>query len=130
MSGLDELTMIEHGTGNVAGMETQGVGASRVVLSGVGEVGPDRLAEILSQAGWQGGQLRLIACSTGLPNDQGLIFGEQLSTALGARGLSTVVAAPNGLVMVGSDLFGTPAPVVVSPKVGVGVGAFNYFGPH
>jgi RHS repeat-associated protein len=128
LSGLDELAIIEHGTGNVAGMANQGVGAEQVMLSGVGKVGPNALAELLAQGGWQGGQLRVIACSTGIPSDQGLIFGEQLSIALGNRGLPTVVSAPIGLVQEGSPLVGTPAPVVVStPEWTFGVGAFNYF---
>ena len=130
LSATNELTIIEHGTArDIAGMSRGEVGAEQVVLSGVGKVGPDTLAEILTQNGWQGGQLRLIACGTGLPSEQGLIFGEQLSISLGERGASTMVAAPKGLVTVGSELFGTQAPVVVSPRVGVGVGAFNYYGP-
>ncbi len=130
LTATNELTIIEHGTArDIAGMSRGQVGAEQVVLSGVGKVGPNTMAELLSQSGWQGGQLRLVACSTGLCSQQGLIFGEQLSIALGERGASTVVAAPRGLVTVGSDLFGTQAPVVVSPRVGVGVGAFNYYGP-
>ena len=129
LSGINELTVIDHGTGNNEGMAHQGVGAEQVVLSGIGKVGPNALAETLAQSGWQGGQLRLVACSTGLPSDQGLVFGEQLSIALGVRGLPTVVAAPRGLVFVGSEMFGTQGPVVISPRVAVGVAAFNYYGP-
>jgi len=128
LAGATELTLIEHGaSSNLLAMSRGEAGAEGVVLSGVGQVGPNTLAEILVQAGWSGGQLRLIACSTGMANEAGIIFGEQLSSALGARGAPTVVSAARGLVQVGSELLGTPAPVVVSPRVSVGVGAFGYW---
>jgi hypothetical protein len=130
LSGVNELAIIDHGAArDVAAISAGQAGAETVALSGVGRVGPNALAEMLVQSGWQGGQLRLVACSTGLGSTQGITFGEQLSIALAARGAPTVVAAPRGLVMVGSELFQTSAPVVVSPRVGIGVGAFQYFGP-
>jgi hypothetical protein len=130
LSGVNELAIIDHGAArDVAAISAGQAGAETVALSGVGRVGPNALAEMLVQSGWQGGQLRLVACSTGLGSTQGITFGEQLSIALAERGAPTVVAAPRGLVMVGSELFQTSAPVVVSPRVGIGVGAFQYFGP-
>lgn len=129
LAGVRELTLIEHGAGrDIAAMAAGETGAETVVLSGVGKVGPNTMAELLSQSGWEGGQIRLIACSTGMCNVRtGLIYGEQLSIALGARGIPTVVSAPRGLVMVGSELMGTAAPLVVKPRVQIGVTAFRYF---
>ena len=62
LSGQSELTIIEHGTASdTAAMSAGQVGADRVVLTGVGKVGPDTLAEILAQDGWQGGHVRLLS---------------------------------------------------------------------
>lgn len=112
LAGVKELTFIEHGAArDVAAAVAGETGAETVVLSGVGKVGPNTLAELLAQSGWEGGHIRLVACSTGMCNVRtGLIYGEQL-------------------VQVGSELIGTAAPVVVRPRVGVGVGAFRYFTP-
>jgi RHS repeat-associated protein len=132
LTGVSELTIIEHGVArDVVAMSAGTTGAESVAVSGVGRVGPNVLAELLSQSGWRGGHLRLIACGTGTCNPQGIVLGEQLSIALGEQGLPTVVAAPRGLVMVGSELWGTRAPVIVrGPGAGAeGVEAFTYFGP-
>jgi RHS repeat-associated protein len=132
LAGVNELAIIEHGAArDRAAMSLGEVGAETVAVSGVGRVGPNTLAELMVQSGWRGGQLRLIACSTGMASEQGITFGEQLSIGLAARGAPTVVAAPRGLVTVGAEFFGTPtaAPIVVSPRVGIGVGAFRYWGP-
>jgi Domain of unknown function (DUF4157) len=132
LSGIDELALIDHGAAaDVEAMSAGKVGADTVNLSGVGHVTPEQLAEILQQQGWKGGYLRLISCSTGMCSATGTAFGEELVAALAARELPTVVAAPKGLVQVGSDLFQTPAPAVMTPgsQAGAGVNAFNYFVP-
>lgn len=128
LAGSTELTLIDHGaSSNPLALARGEAGAETVVLSGVGRVGPNTLAEMLVQQGWRGGHLRLLSCGTGMENEAGIVLGEQLSLALAERGAPTVVAAPKGLVQVGSELFGTPAPVVISPRVTIGVKAFGYW---
>jgi hypothetical protein len=130
LSAMEELAIIDHGTArNVLAMARGEVGAEQVILSGVGKVGPNTLAELMAQSGWQGGYIRLISCGAGMSSESGLIFGEQLSIALGERGLPTVVAAPTGLVQVGSTLGATQAPVILAHPYRVGVSVFDYFGP-
>jgi hypothetical protein len=86
-----------------------------VGLTGAGEVSATRLAEILVEHGWQGGHIRLLACNTALPNAQGVIYAKELSIALNARGLPTVVSAPEGLVGISQ----TQGPGVLAWIVGV-----------
>ena len=100
-------------------------GADRILLSSGERIGPNLMAEELIESGFQGGFIRLIACRTGCPNSQGIVFGKELSSALNARVSPTVVAAPKGPLQVGS-MFG-PGPVVQEPRVLVGASAFNYY---
>ncbi len=133
LEGLDTLTIIDHGAAvDRAAMSAGEIGADTVNLTGVGKVSPSELAEILAEHGWKGGHLRLVSCGTGMcgATASGAAFAEELAQALGARNLPTVVSAPKGLVQVGSEMFGTQAPVVLSPRISVGVGAFNYYGPY
>jgi hypothetical protein len=60
-------------------------------------------------------------------------FYETFPADLGAAVHSGMVVIGEKLglykALVGSELFNTAAPVVVSPRVRIGVGAFNYYGP-
>ncbi len=128
--GVNEVTLMGHGD-----PESLVVGADAVLIPGVGKVGPNTAAELLAQSGFEGGFVRCMACRTGVPNAQGIIFGDQLSLALNNRGIPSVVAAPRGPVQVGWS-FG-PEPVVkgaLTPsltkpnnKTLLGVFAFDYF---
>jgi hypothetical protein len=115
LAGAGEVAVIEHGVRGPASLNAN-LGADAVIVTGVGEVGPNTLAELLAQEGFQGGLVRCIACRTGVPNAQGIIFGEELSNALNNRGIPSVVAAPKGPVQVGSTVFG-PAPIVPGAQV-------------
>lgn len=128
LAGSTELTLIDHGaSSNPLALARGEAGAETVVLSGVGRVGPNTLAEMLVQQGWRGGHLRLLSCGTGMENEAGIVLGEQLSLALAERGAPTVVAAPKGLMVVGSEMFGTSGPVVISPRILIGVKGFGYW---
>jgi hypothetical protein len=128
VAGATELNIIEHGASSDPLALARGeAGAESVVLSGVGKVGPNTLAHMLVEAGWQGGHVRLLSCGTGMANEAGITYGEQLSLALAEQGAPSVVAAPNGLLQIGSELFGTQAPLVVSPRVSIGIGAFGFW---
>ena len=79
LSGKKERAIIAHGWAHDKFRMNQGlIGAERVNLSGLGRVGPNTLAEILAQSGWEGEHIRLMACSTGTPSEQGILFGEQV----------------------------------------------------
>jgi hypothetical protein len=134
LKGVRELTIIDHGVGGDANAMTVAErGAARVNLTGVGEVTPEQLAEILEKNGWEGGHIRLMACRTGLCTETTGPFAEQLSEALGQRNFPTVVAAPTGKVTIGYGLAESERDipfVIGGTRSGSGIQGMDYFGPY
>jgi RHS repeat-associated protein len=134
LEGANEVNIIQHG---FRGPESKmaGAGADTIHFPELGNLGPNTTAELLQQSGFTGGSVRLLACRTGVPNAQGITFGEQLSVALNSRGIPSTVAAPRGPVQIGWQ-FG-PEPVVApaqtpaltdpNRKTLIGIFAFQYW---
>jgi len=138
LSGLNELTFFGHGVArDMAALKAGLTGAERVVIEGIGEVGPYTFAQTLYDNGFRGEFLRIMSCGAGLCNvDTGLVFSEQVSKALGEFGVSTATAGMKGLGQVGIDgilaeklgMKATLASVVtIGPAAGKeGVSIFTY----
>ena len=93
LAGVHEATFIGHGVVDATG------GAQLVDVAAGVSLDPKQMAEYLvKEAGWTGGTLRLSACGTGLPNANGVIYGQELATELAALDAPSVVIAPSGKV--------------------------------
>ena len=97
LAGVHEATFLGHGV-----VDAKGAAELVDIAAGV-SLNPKEMAEYLvKEAGWSGGTLRLSACGTGLPNANGVIYGEELAKELAALDAPTVVMAPEGKVVVGT----------------------------
>jgi RHS repeat-associated protein len=93
LAGVHEATFIGHGMVDAKGA------AELVEIAAGRELNPKQMAEYLvKEAGWSGGTLRLSACGTGLPNANGVIYGQELAKELAALDAPSVVIAPQGEV--------------------------------
>ena len=105
LGGVHEATVVAHGVVDGTG------GAQLVDLAANLSLDPKQMAEYLvKEAGWSGGTLRLSACGTGIPNANGVVYGEQLAKELAALDAPTVVLAPQGQVAMSTS---TGLPLVV-----------------
>jgi RHS repeat-associated protein len=97
LAGAHEVTIVAHGA-----VDGTGAAVGVNVSAGV-SLTPKQMAEYLvNEAGWSGGTLRLSACGTGLPNANGVAYGQELATELAALDAPTVVLAPKGQVGMGT----------------------------
>jgi len=117
LGATDELAVIAHGVRTEASI-AENAGASFVRI-GERDLNPTQLADLLESQGWQGGNLRLLSCRTGLVSSEGNIFGQSLTEILNARGIGTTVVAPRGAVQIGSGMLDTAVPVISRTPEGV-----------
>jgi len=84
LAGVDDVTIVAHA--NEAQISIRGQ-----------RLTPAQLAEKLTEAGWEGGTVRLVACKTGA---EGATFATELAKELRVRGSDSVIIAPEAKVMV------------------------------
>src|SRR5258706_13629759 len=82
LKGIRQATLIAHAN-------------SEVIKIGDAVLTAEQLADAFIKAGWEGGEVILAACDTGVESPDGSSFGKRFADALKSAGKNTRVAAPD-----------------------------------
>jgi len=121
LKGVTEATAFGHGV--TSSPKNLLLGATRVTIGGV-NVTAEGYANAFAEAGWEGGILRMASCQTGLPNEFGSIYGEEVANEFGYLGKETTTLSPEGQVDILHGEFkatatnGMPSVIRVDPVTG------------